>query len=61
MASAADKEPINWQRARELLQKQRQGESLTETEKAYLERAKQQRRKGRQAQKPKEIKLNSIK
>lgn len=54
IASAADREPINWQRARELLQKQRRDEPLTETEKAYLERAKQQRRKGRQAQKPKE-------
>jgi hypothetical protein len=35
----ADDDPIDWQKARELMLKQRQGQSLTDEEKAYLERA----------------------
>jgi len=35
----ADDDPIDWQKARELMRKQRQGQSLTDEEKAYLERA----------------------
>lgn len=40
---------IDWEKARELLQKQRQGQSLTDEEEAYLDRAKQERAAGRQA------------
>ena len=44
---AVDDGQIDWQKARELLRKQRQGQSLTEEEKSYLERAKQERAAGR--------------
>ncbi|MFH1716156.1 MAG: hypothetical protein ABIF19_02295, partial [Planctomycetota bacterium] len=37
---ANDEKAIDWQRAKELLQKQQRGEKLTEAESAYLERAK---------------------
>ena len=47
-ALAADDGQIDWQKARELLRKQRQGQLLTDEEKAYLERAKQERAKRRQ-------------
>ena len=43
----ADADQIDWQKARELMQKQRQGQSLTNEEKAYLDRARQQRAKDR--------------
>ena len=46
-ASAADADQIDWQKARELIQKQRQGQSLTDEEKAYLDRARQERAKAR--------------
>ncbi|MHC4914475.1 MAG: hypothetical protein ACYTGB_03205 [Planctomycetota bacterium] len=39
---------IDFDRARELIRKQRQGQALTEVEKAYIERARAERRKGRQ-------------
>ncbi len=35
-------EPIDWQRAQELLRRERQGQTLSEQDKAYLERAKRQ-------------------
>ena len=41
---ANEQQPIDWQQAKELLQKEQRGETLTEDESAYLERAKQQRR-----------------
>jgi len=44
---AAGSGEIDWQRARDLLRKQRQGQQLTDEEKAYLERAKQERGAGR--------------
>lgn len=44
---AVDDGQIDWQKARELLRKQRQGQSLTDEEKTYLERARQQRAMGR--------------
>ncbi len=42
-------QPIDWQRAQDLLRRERQGQTLNEEERAYLERAKQQRRKEMQA------------
>ena len=42
-------QPIDWQRAQELLRRERQGQTLNEQDRAYLERAKQQRRKEAQA------------
>jgi hypothetical protein len=42
-------EPIDWQRATELRRREQQGETLNEQDRAYLERAKQQRRKEAQA------------
>lgn len=47
-ALAAEGGQIDWERARELLQKQRQGQTLTDEEAAYLDRAKQERARGRQ-------------
>ncbi len=44
---AADDGRIDWEKARELLRKQRQGQSLTDEEKAYLERAKKEPAAGR--------------
>lgn len=44
---AADDGQIDWQKARELLRRQQQGQSLTDEEKAYLERARQERAAGR--------------
>ena len=41
---ANDEQSIDWQRAEELFRKEQRGETLTEEESAYLERAKQQRR-----------------
>ena len=38
---------IEWQKARELLRKEQRGQRLTDEEKAYLERAKQERAAGR--------------
>jgi hypothetical protein len=46
-ALAADDGRIDWEKARELLRRQRQGQSLTDEEKAYLERARQERAAGR--------------
>ncbi|MGD8499209.1 MAG: hypothetical protein PVJ86_01095, partial [Phycisphaerales bacterium] len=43
----ADEGRIDWEKARELLRRQRQGQSLTDEERAYLERAKQERAAGR--------------
>jgi len=51
VACSADSGQIDWDKARALLQKQRQGQSLTAEEEAYLERAKQERARGRQGQK----------
>ncbi len=42
-------EPIDWQRAQELRRREQQGEMLNEQDRAYLERAKQQRRGAAQA------------
>jgi hypothetical protein len=42
-------QPIDWQRAQELLRRERQGQTLNEQDRAYLERARQQRRKEAQA------------
>ncbi|MCL5278637.1 MAG: hypothetical protein M1376_01865 [Planctomycetes bacterium] len=42
-------QPIDWQRAQELLRRERQGQTLTGQERAYLDRAKQQRRNQMQA------------
>jgi len=47
---SAESSQIDWEKARELLQKQRQGQSLTDEEEAYLEHAKQERAKGRRGQ-----------
>ncbi len=44
-ATLAADQPIDWQRAQELLRRERQGQTLNDQERAYLERAKQQRRK----------------
>ena len=41
---ANEQQSIDWQQAKELFQKEQRGETLTEDESAYLERAKQQRR-----------------
>ena len=48
VAFSTDGNQIDWEKARELLQKQRQGQSLTNEEETYLERARQERAKGRQ-------------
>jgi len=48
---AAEQETINWAVARQLLRKQRQGETLTDDEKAYLERARKERGKLRGSRK----------
>jgi hypothetical protein len=50
VAWSAGDEPIDWQKARDLLMKQRRGQQLTEEEQAYLERAKQERARGRSGQ-----------
>jgi hypothetical protein len=47
VALSAGDDQIDWQKARELLRKQRQGQLLTDEEKAYLERARQQHARGR--------------
>jgi hypothetical protein len=44
---SADDDQIDWQKARELMRKQRQGQSPTDEEGAYLERARQERVRGR--------------
>jgi len=41
---ANEDKSIDWQRAKELFRKDQQGQTLTEEERAYLERAKRQRR-----------------
>ena len=43
--SGGNEGPIYWERARELLQKQRQGASLTQEEREYLERARRERQR----------------
>ena len=44
-AAAQDRsEPINWQKARQILRKRGGGQELTQEEKAYLERAMKARR-----------------
>ena len=48
VAFSDESSQIDWEKARELLQKERQGQSLTDEESAYLERAKQERAKRRQ-------------
>ena len=50
MALAND--PIDWQRAGELRRREQQGQTLNQEERAYLERAKQQRRLQTQAAEP---------
>lgn len=45
-------EPIDWQRAGELRRREQQGQTLNQAERAYLERAKQQRRLQAQATVP---------
>jgi len=47
--AALANQPIDGQRAQELLRREQQGQTLNEQERAYLERAKQQRRKEAQA------------
>ncbi len=42
--SRAGSEPIDWQRAQNLHRREQRGESLSDKDKAYLERAKQARR-----------------
>lgn len=54
VVSASEKEAIDWQRARELLRKERQGESLTDAENNYLERAKRERQKAHETREGKE-------
>jgi len=49
---ANDEKTIDWQRAKDLPRKEQQGETLTEEEKAYLERAKQERRARAEANRP---------
>jgi hypothetical protein len=49
---AKDETPIDRQRAKELLRKEQQGQTLTEEEKAYLERARQERRARAEANRP---------
>jgi lysophospholipase L1-like esterase len=49
VSMAPANEPINWQRARELLRREQQGQTLTPEEQAYRNRAKQQRRLQAQA------------
>ena len=48
IAFSFESSQIDWEKARELLQKQRQGQALTDEEEAFLERAKQERAKRRQ-------------
>lgn len=48
----AGSEPIDWQRAQDLYQREQRRETLTDEEKAYLEQAKQLRRAQAQATKP---------
>jgi len=53
VAPAPAGEPIDWQRAQELRRREQRGDSLNEQDRAYLERAKQQRRQeARTAQAP---------
>ncbi len=49
---ANDEKAIDWQRAKELLRKEQQGQTLTEEEKTYLERARQERRARAEANRP---------
>jgi len=49
---ANDGNAIDWDRAKSLLQKEQRGDTLTEEEKAYLERAKQVRRQRAQPARP---------
>ena len=49
---AKDETPIDWQWAKELLRKEQQSQTLTEEEKAYLERARQERRAQAEANRP---------
>ena len=42
-------QPIDWQRAQELRRREQQGQTLNQEDRAYLERAKQQRRREAQA------------
>jgi len=44
-APAADDSAIDWDKARQLYQKQRQGQTLTDDERAYMERARKVRQK----------------
>jgi len=50
LAPAADEEPIDLERAHALIQKQRQGETLTDQEQQYLRRAMEARRAARRQQ-----------
>jgi hypothetical protein len=49
---ASGENSINWQRAAELLRKQRNGETLTQEEKVYLDHARQVRRERNQRTRP---------
>jgi hypothetical protein len=50
---ANEQTAIDWDRAKDLLRKEQRGDTLTEEEKTYLERAKQARREGAQPAPPK--------
>ncbi|MDB5322354.1 MAG: hypothetical protein JWN40_3985 [Phycisphaerales bacterium] len=52
LADAADPAPIDWNRARALLQRERGGEKLSPDDQAYLDRAKSERAKGAGAGQP---------
>jgi len=56
VAAAQQDEPIDFNRARQLLRRQQQGEKLTEEEAAYLQRAivARRRQRGRQSAEPQE-------
>lgn len=46
LAQAQDSTPIDWQKARDLFQRSRAGETLSPEDQAYLDRAKEERQKG---------------
>ncbi len=50
--SRAEEKPIDWERARELYRREQRGETLTEEEKAYLERAKSERQQRTSSNEP---------
>ncbi|OHB67829.1 MAG: hypothetical protein A2Y77_01820 [Planctomycetes bacterium RBG_13_62_9] len=52
ISTALANEPIDWQRAQELRRREQQGSALSQEERAYLDRAKQQRRAQARANPP---------